>query len=248
MEVQQTKFLQKSRFLEGLHSGENFGDWQAEFGLLAHRAAPATGAAAGKASPQSDQRCGSKLSACIDDALHLVGLFDHHNGSPTEAAGQDGCFDVATIFVAVTDQQGFRVVNQGERNQQFGFAPRFQAEIPAPSTAHQLLHHVALLVAFHWKHTLVPAFVAVPRDCSFEGGVEALQAVFKDVVEPDQQRQMEVAALEAFHQFHKIKTPAAFSPRLHADVAAQIDREVGVAPAFEAVKLSTLLNIPWRTG
>ena len=107
---------------------------------------------------------------------------------------------------------------------------------------------MALLVAFHWEHALISALVAVPRDGSFEGGMEALKPVFKDVVEPNQQREIQVAVLQALHQLHKIETAATFSTRLHAHMTAQVDREVGVAPTFQAVKLGTFLHIPIWTG
>ena len=116
--------------------------------------------------------------------------------------------------------------------------------MPALAAAHQLFHHVALLVALHGEDTLVAAAVAVLGDGPFEGGVEAFQSVFEDVVEANEQRQVEVAALEPLHQIHQIKTAAALSAGLHTHVAAKIDGEVRGPPTLEAIQLGTVLNAP----
>ena len=105
-----------------------------------------------------------------------------------EAAGQDCGFDVALVFVAVADQEGFGVFDQREGNQQFGFAAGFEAEVPALAALHQLFHHVALLVAFHREHPLVGAAVAVVLHGPPKGPMQALEPVFEDVVEAEQER------------------------------------------------------------
>ena len=79
--------------------------------------------------------------------------------------------------------------------------------------------------------------------------MKALEPIFEDVIKPDQQRQVEVAALQAFHQFNQIQASATLSAWLHADMAAQIDGEVRISPTFQSIELGAVLNIPtsgWR--
>ena len=125
----------------------------------------------------------------MDDPLHLVGLFDHDYRLAPEPAGQDRGLDVAPVLVAVADQQCLRVINQRQRDQQFRLAASLQAEMPALTAGHQLLHHVPLLVAFHREHALVAPCVAVVSNGPLERGMQALKPVLKDVVEADQQWQ-----------------------------------------------------------
>ena len=58
---------------------------------------------------------------------------------------------------------------------------------------------MALLVALNWENTLVATAIAVLSDCPFKGAMEPLQPVFQDVVETNQERQLEVAVLQALH-------------------------------------------------
>ena len=244
VEMQQPQFAEEIGIAQGFHRGEDFRHRKTEFGFVAHGAAPAAGAATGEAGTDADERGRPQGSAGFDDPWHFVGLFDHDNGASPQTPRQDRGFDVATVFVAVADQQGFRVVDQGQRDQQFGLAARLQAEMPALAAAHQLFHHVPLLIALHREHALVAAAVAVLGDGPFEGGVEAFQSVFEDVVEANEQRQVEVAALEPLHQIHKIEAAAAFSAGLHTHVPAKVDGEVRVSPPLEAIQLCTVLNAP----
>ncbi len=163
-------------------------------------------------------------------------MFDHNHRLSAEAPRQDRCLDVEAILVAVADQQRIRVIEQGQGNQQFGLASGLKPEVPAAPAAHQLLHHVALLIAFHREDTLVTALVAVLGDRALKCGVKPLQPVFQDVVEANQKGQAEVATAQLGHQIHKVKTAAAFSLRLNADVSAAVDREVGLTPAVEPVE------------
>ena len=95
---------------------------------------------------------------------------------------------------------------------------------------------MALLVALHREDALVPAWVAVLGDCALKRGMKPLQAVFEDVVEANQQRQSQVAALQLRHQIHQIQAAATIPLGLDADVPASIDREIRITPAVEAIE------------
>ena len=236
MEVQQPQVGQQAGTAQGLHGGEQIRDREAELGPLPHRAAPAAGTAGGELGADADERCCPQLAAGGDDPLHFIGLLDHHHRLAAEAAGQDRRFDVAAVLVAVADQQSLGVVEQGEGNQQLRLAAGLQAEVPAAAALHQLLHHMALLVALHRKHALVAAAVGVLGDGALEGSVKPLQPVFEDVVEADQQRQAEVAALQLAHQVHQIQRSASLAAGLHDHVAPLAHGEVRIAPAIDAVE------------
>ena len=244
MEVQQAQIGEQVVLPQPLHCGQQFGNGEAEFGLVADGAAPAPCAAAGELGPHTDVGRCSQAFARFDNPVDFVRLFNHHHRLPSKTSRQDRCLDVEPILVAVADQQRLGVVQQRESDQQFRFASCFQTEVPALAAAHQLLHHVALLVALHREDALVPAGVAVLRDGAFKGGVEPLQTVFEDVVEANQQRQRQVAAFQLRHQIHQIQAAAAIPLGLNADVAAPIDGEIRIAPAVEAVQRSTVLNRP----
>ena len=69
--------------------------------------------------------------------------------------------------------------------------------MPAAAALHQLLHHVALLVALHWENALVVAAIAVLGNGPLKGAMQPLEAVFEDVFKADQQRQLQIAALQS---------------------------------------------------
>ena len=111
-----------------------------------------------------------------------------------------------------------------------------------------MLHHVALLVAFDWKHPLISPVVVVKGDGPFEGGVEALEPVFQNVVEADQQRWVKVACCEAFHQLDEIKGSTAVTARLNNDVPATVNRKIRFTPTFKPVQLCTAGHGPGPIG
>ena len=183
MEVQQAQIGEQVVLPKPFHCGQQLGNRKAEFGLVADGAAPTPRAAAGELGPHTDVGRCSQAFARFDNPVDFVRLFNHHHRLTSKTSRQDRCLDVEPILVAVADQQRLGVVQQREGDQQFRFASCFQPEVPALAAAHQLLHHMALLVALHREDALVPAGVAVLRDGAFKGGVEPLQAVFEDVVE-----------------------------------------------------------------
>ncbi len=103
---------------------------------------------------------------------------------------------------------------------------------------------MALLVALHRKHALVAAAVGVLGDGALEGSVKPLQPVFEDVVEADQQRQAEVAALQLAHQVHQIQRSASLAAGLHDHVAPLAHGEVRIAPAIDAVESGPVGGAP----
>ncbi len=203
---------------------------------------------AGELGADADQGGGPQLPAGGDDPLHLIGLLDHHHRLAAEPTGQDRRLDVALVLVAVADQQGLGIVDQGEGDQQFRLAAGLQAEMPLAAALHQLFHHMALLVALHRKHALVAAAVAVLGDGPLKGGMEPLQPVFENVVEADQQRQGEIAPLKALHQLHQIQAATPLPPRLHHHVPAGAHGEIGLTPAVEAVEPAAVGHAPAIAG
>ena len=164
-----------------------------------------------------------------------------------QSTRQDRCLDVQPVFVAVADQKRFGVIQKGKCNQQFGFAAGLQAEVPAASAAHQLLHHVALLIAFHREDALVATGVAVSGDGPFEGAMKALQPILKDVVETNQKRQAEIPAPQLVHQFDQIQAAAAFALGLNTHMTAAVDGEIGLPPTLQAIQSGTVLDRPALT-
>ena len=55
--------------------------------------------------------------------------------------------------------------------------------MPRAATFHQLLHHVALLVALHREDPLIVAWVTVLPNRLPKGLVEVLESVFENVVD-----------------------------------------------------------------
>ena len=236
MEVEQLQVVEQVGLLQGLDRGEEFGDGQAKFRLGADGAAPASGAAAGELGSDPDKGCGAQLLAGLDDPFDLVGLLDHDHRLAAEASGEDGRLDVALILVAVADQQRLGVIHQGEGDQQFRLAAGLQTEVPALAAGHELLDDMALLVALHGEDPLVATGVAVLSNGALKGGVQSLEPVFEDVVEADQQGEPEAATFQALDEIQEIQAAAPLPFGLHADVAAGVDREIGIPPAVDAVE------------
>ena len=183
-----------------------------------------------------------------DDAPHFIGLLDDDHRLASQAARQDRGFDIATIFVAIADQQRFWIFQERKGDQQFGFAASLQAEVPTPAGFDQLLDDMALLVAFDRKHPLVAAAVAVLGDGPLEGGMQALQPVFEDVIEADQQRQGEIAPLQLLHQVHQIQGAAPIAAGLDHHMAAAANGEIGVPPAVETIEGGPIGGAPAGRG
>ena len=68
--------------------------------------------------------------------------------------------------------------------------------------------------------------------------MQPLKAVFEDVLKANQQRQLQIAALQSLHQLHQIQGATAIAAGLHQHVAARIDAEIGITPLIEPIELS----------
>ena len=244
MEVQQAQIPKQVVLAQALHRGQEIGDGETEFGFVADGASPAPGAAAGQLGAYSDVGSSSQVAAGLNDPVDFVGLLDHHNRLAPQPSRQDRGLDVKTVLVAVADQQRVRVIQQRQGNQQLRLAACLQPEVPAAAATHQFFHDVALLVALHRENALISPGVVVLRNGAFECGMQAFQPVLEDVVEANQQRQPEIAALQFRHQLHQVQTAAALPLGLHADVSATVDREVRSTPAIQPVQRSTVFNRP----
>ena len=97
---------------------------------------------------------------------------------------------------------------------------------------------MALLVALHWENALVVAAIAVLGNGPLKGAMQPLEAVFEDVFKADQQRQLQIAALQSLHQLHQIQRSTAITAGLHQHMAAGIDAEIGITPLIEPIELS----------
>ena len=110
VEVQQAQLTEQVGGPQGLHAGEQIRHREPKLGPLPHRAAPAPRTAGRELGADAEQGGGTEFAAGGDDPPHLIGLLDHHHRLTAQAPGQDRRFDVALVFIAVADQQGFRVV------------------------------------------------------------------------------------------------------------------------------------------
>ena len=113
-----------------------------------------------------------------------------------------------------------------------------------------MLHHMALLVAFDREDALIGSAVGVMSDGSLKRSVELLQPVLKDVVEPDEQRGLQISGFQPLQQVHQVKRTAAITARLDHNMPSGIDREIGCPPALKAVELRALCHGPgpFRSG
>ena len=95
-----------------MHGLQHFGEIQAEFGARTDGAAPAPCAAAGQLGADPKEWGCTQGFAGLDDAIHFIGLFDHHHGLVSKPPGQDRRLDVTAVLVAVADQQGLRILGE----------------------------------------------------------------------------------------------------------------------------------------
>ena len=183
------------------------------------------------------------MAGC-DDPLHLIDLFDHHHRLMAEAPGQDRCFDVTAVFVAIADQQGVWVAGEREGDQQFGFAARFQTKVPTLASFHEMLHHMSLLVALDRKHALVAAAIVVMSNGAIKGGMQPLETIFQDVVEANQKWRLQIPGFQPLEQLHQVEAATAVSAGLNHHIPLGIDREIGISPAIQPIELSAASHRP----
>ena len=102
-----------------------------------------------------------------------------HEGEPDEGF----------VLVAVADQQGFRVVHDGEDGVQLRLGPGFEADVVRPAEFYDFFHHLALLVHLDRVDAVVLAFVVVFLDGVLENGGQAVDAGAQNIGEPEKDGQ-----------------------------------------------------------
>src|SRR4029079_2071712 len=138
----------------------------------------------------------------------------------------------------------FRVLLQGESDQELRLAARLQAEVEGPAVFDQLLDDVALLVDLDRVDAAIAALVVVLGDGLLERSAELLDARAEDVGEAEEYGEVQAALTEILDELLEVDGVGSRSGGCDLDVAGVVDGEEVPAPTTDVVQLEGVLDRP----
>ena len=162
----------------------------------------------------------------------------------SESLRQQRDLDVRSILVAVADHQAVGRVEKRQRDQEFGFAARFEAHAEGSAELNDLFDDVRLLIDLDRVDAPPLPLVAALRDRVVETSRQRLDAACQDVGEADQHRAAQAAILEFGDELRQLDRGAVALARAHDEIAIRGNgKEVG-APDADLIEIRTLLGGP----
>jgi hypothetical protein len=244
VEVQELQRVQHRHAAELLDRVHELAGGEAELRPVARGLHPLARALGGQARADADDGGDAEIAAGRDDGIHLGHAVHHDDDLAPELLGQHRRLDVGAVLVPVADDQRFRVLLQGERDQELRLAARLQAEVEGPAVFDQLLDDVALLVDLDRVDAAIAALVVVLGDGLLEGAAELLDARAEDVGEADEDREVQPALTEILDELLEVDRVRARSGGGDLNVAGVVDGEEVPAPSADVVQLERILDRP----
>ena len=199
---------------------EDLADEQAEFGFLAGRFAPASGALAGQLHAHADFRPHAVGCGVLQYQMYFLEVLHHRNDGAAELGREDHRLDVAVVLEAVAyDDAVRRILGNRHDRQQFRLGADLQTEAEFLAVSVHLFDHQALLVDLDRKHRRIAVPVVVLGDRGAEGIGDVAQSVRQDVGEANHHRRVQVARLQSLHHLVQIDLAAGVHARPHHHVA-----------------------------
>ena len=166
------------RDVEGFHQ---FNRAQAEFGVFAAGGRPAARSGADQLDAQADVGPDVQLLRDPDDGFQLRQPLDHNKDFFAQFLAHQCQPDERLVLVAVADQQGLRVVHDGEDGVQFRLGTGFQADIVRAAEFDDLLHHLPLLVDFNGINAVIGSNVIVLPRCDLKSLCQFCDTGFENI-------------------------------------------------------------------
>ena len=172
----------------------------------------------------------------MDEFLQLFHDKDHRF---PELAAKQGISNKVRVFIAVADDEAFRVCVHGQRGKQLGLAAGFDAKMPWRPGIKNLLYNFAQLVDFDGKNPAVHATVPHLGNRLSKRKVNRLHTIAEQIVEPHDERKGQMPRSGLLHNLHQIDL-VAVALRAHNNMSFLVDSEVSTAPAVNIVKRDSI--------
>ena len=243
VEVEQLEAIEHVLRTEARDGADDLRCRQAELRAVARRVHPLPRTATRESGANAEMGSDAELAGGLDDEIELAHAVDHDDRRAAEALGEQGELDVCAVLEAVADDQGVGRVEQRQRDQELGLAPRLDADAVFGTVLDDLVHDVPLLIDLDRVNAAETPTVSVPLDRVLKRRGELLDARRQDVGKADEQGGSQVAALEILDEGEQIDG-GLFGVRSHHDVPRIVDVEEIAAPVGDAVDVQTVADRP----
>ena len=234
VEMDEAEGVLHLRLGEALGDLDDLGGRQAELGVLAGAVGPLAFAGGGELDAQADVGLHAHAAGDADDGVDLGELLDDDDRLLAEAAAHEGELDVFLVLVAVADEEGLAVLEEGEGDDELGLGTGFEAEIILLAGVEDLFDDLAELVDLDREDPAVTAVVLLLLDGAAEGLVDLRDAVAQQVLDADREGRLQAGGFYLLDDVRDADLPVvAF--RVHAEVTLGVHGEVATSPSFEAV-------------
>ena len=245
MKMDQADAILDVLLLGNFQSFHQFDRAQAEFGVFAAGGSPAARSGADQLDAQADVRPDVEFLGDADDGFQFRQPFDHDEYFFAQLLTHQRQPDERFVLVAVADQQGFRIVHDGEDGMQFRFGTGFQSDVVGAAEFYDFFDDLPLLVDLDRVHAMIGSVVVVFPGGLLEGLGQSGDAGFEDVRKADQDRQRITLRLDIIHQTFQVDgMPAGF---VGADdhMAFRVDAEISRSPALDVVQFQGFFDGPF---
>src|SRR5262249_7349069 len=162
----------------------------------------------GELGPDADMRPDAEPARHLEQEIELAVTVDDDDRVTPELLRQERGLHVFDVFVAVQDEERFRVVEQRQSSQELRLRAGFEAEIVRTPEAPQFLDDLVLLVHLDRIHAAITAMVAVVTNRRLEAADERAHPAVQHIGEANEERQAEAAALQIENQLVQVDARA----------------------------------------
>ena len=235
MEMHEPQTMCQPGGMEHIAGLDEVGGGETELGIFAAARRPFSGPLREQPHAESDHRLDRHFFGNAEDVDKFLQLFDDQDHRLAKLASEQGIPDEVRVFVAVADDEAFRIRMHGESGKQFGLAAGFDSEMPGGARIEDLSNDFAQLVHFDGKNPAIHALVAHLGNRLRKRQIDRFHPVAQQIVKTHNERKGQMPRAGFLNDLHEIDL-IAVAFRMHDDMARLVDSEVATAPAIHIVK------------
>ncbi len=237
--------VREARRLQRLRGCDQIGCAQAKFCVFPSRCGPLSSAFRREPDAHADHRLHAHLLGDLDDLEKFLQFLDDQHHLFPKLAPKERVLDKKRVFVAVANDQAFRIPVDGQCREKFGFRARFDSKMEGGARIDDFLNNLAKLVYFNGKYASVLRLVAHFSDGLCEGGIDFFHPVPQQVLKPEDHWKGQPSFLRLFQKFNHINWRRRVLGWQHTDMSFFVYRKISRSPTVNIVECDRRLDIPW---
>ena len=176
--------------------------------------------------------------------LEFLEFFNDDDNQLPEFATEQRDTNKSGIFVSVADDEALGVLVHRERGDKFRFAAGFQSEMKLLASIDNFFDDFAQLIDLDRKDAAILTAIAEFRDRVLKCEIDRLDAVAKQILEPNDEWKTQSARARLVYDFKNGDAAAIFLKGFGNDIAFGVDSEITAAPTIDIISCDRGLDVP----